>query len=291
MNDLDRDAIANKAVKDGKDWRGRALVVLPIVVAFVALGIAIWAFRTDAGNANDRADVATNAADHAAPVIDELRADCLAGRPLPKGLTCEQILAADEAIEDVPEPVEGIEGEQGDPGRPATPAEILAVVTENPEILDAAIRRHCATTDCRGVPGESLDLRDALAAFTLYCNTRMECIGPRGRQGLPGPGPTDEQLTAILVGYCSARNECIGGTGPQGDPGRAPTSEEIRTEVDAHCAEQPGGTCEGPQGDKGERGDTGPAGYPQSWTYTDQLGVTYVCTDPDNDHNYECEVA
>ena len=45
----------------------------------------------------------------------------------------------------------------------------------------------------------------------------------------------------------------------------------------------------GPQGEPGAKGDQGPAGYPDSITYTDPAGFTYLCTDPDGDHDYTCE--
>lgn len=94
--------------------------------------------------------------------------------------------------------------------------------------------------------------------------------GPPGPRGLSGPqgarGPRGERGLRGLEGPIGPQGE-MGPTGPAGPAG--PQGEP------------------GPQGEKGEKGDKGdPA---ESWTFTDQFGRTYECTDPDEDGHYECE--
>jgi hypothetical protein len=92
-------------------------------------------------------------------------------------------------------------------------------------------------------------------------------VGPMGAPGASGPpgqpGNTGPKGT-------SGQSGPVGDTGPQGPAG-------------------PKGDT-GDQGPAGPQGDSGPAGYPGQFTFG--LGpVTYVCTDPDGDHQYECTVA
>lgn len=90
--------------------------------------------------------------------------------------------------------------------------------------------------------------------------------GPQGPQGPPGADGKNGRDGKD--GQDGAPGP-IGPVGPKGDTG---------TQGPA-----------GPQGDQGPKGDTGSAGYPDSFTYTDPTGFTYLCTDPDGDHDYTCE--
>ena len=49
--------------------------------------------------------------------------------------------------------------------------------------------------------------------------TGNTCQGPKGDQGERGPGPSDEQLDAALAGFCADRGGCVGPTGKDGLPG------------------------------------------------------------------------
>lgn len=95
-------------------------------------------------------------------------------------------------------------------------------------------------------------------------------IGPIGLQGPQGPpGPRGDAVRGVrgAPGTEGASGE-PGPAGPQGAPG-------------------PQGSP-GPQGDKGEAGE-----QPKSFTFTDQFGRTYRCTDEDENENkdghYKCE--
>jgi hypothetical protein len=108
-------------------------------------------------------------------------------------------------------------------------------------------------------------------------------VGPRGPQGPPGPtgnmGPPGPMGPVGPSGVAGA-------TGPAGAAG-----------VDG----QPGAAGEpGPVGPQGERGPAGPAGSdgedgspPQSWTWTDPLGIEYRCArdvgSPDEAPTYTCQ--
>lgn len=92
-------------------------------------------------------------------------------------------------------------------------------------------------------------------------------IGPPGPQGPPGlPGPQGE----------TGRR---GSPGPEGEPGEPGPQGEPGSPGPQGSPGPPG-----PQGEKGEKGER-----PESWTYTDQFGRTYKCTDEDDDGHYECE--
>jgi Collagen triple helix repeat (20 copies) len=97
--------------------------------------------------------------------------------------------------------------------------------------------------------------------------------GPQGPRGIPGPqgvagstGNTGAAGRQGVAGPPGAKGE----PGPQGEPGN------------------PGDP--GPTGPQGDPGPPGPAGYPDSFTFTGPDGTTYVCTDPDRDHDYTCAI-
>jgi hypothetical protein len=121
-----------------------------------------------------------------------------------------------------------------------------------PADVTQAVTAYCALRGCVGSPGQPGSAGSAGAA------------GPQGPVGPPGPqGATGSQGPA-------------GPTGPQGAPG-----------VNG---------SEGAQGQPGAQGPPGPAG-PQgaqgppvgSFTFG-ALGVNYVCTDPEGDAQYTCEL-
>lgn len=98
-------------------------------------------------------------------------------------------------------------------------------------------------------------------------------VGPQGLQGLTGPpGP-------------------MGPVGPEGNRGPRGEQGEPGTEGAPGEPGPPGSQGEpGPAGPAGPQGEKGEAGErPESWTFTDQFGRTYRCTDPDDDGHYECE--
>jgi hypothetical protein len=100
--------------------------------------------------------------------------------------------------------------------------------------------------------------------------------GPRGTPGIPGEGGDTGQPGAD------------GQAGPQG-PG--PTDEQVQANIAVYCNAYPT-SCMGPKGDPGTPGSPGDPGPAiQSFTFTygpEPLAVTYTCTDPDGDLNYEC---
>lgn len=106
--------------------------------------------------------------------------------------------------------------------------------------------------------------------------------GPAGPQGPPGPvGPPGPAGRDGSPGPAGAPGG-VGSTGPTGPPGPAgeqgPTGE----------AGSPGDPGEpGPSGAAGPSGPPGPG--PSSFTFTDQTGRQFTCTDPDRDGAYTCE--
>lgn len=111
--------------------------------------------------------------------------------------------------------------------------------------------------------------------------------GVQGVQGLQGlQGPQGEQ---------GPRGE-TGPKGPRGFPGSNGQngSTGVQGEVGPEGPQGPQGEIgpTGPPGPQGPTGENGPAGYPDSFSYTTQNGLgqetTYVCRDPDGDHNYTC---
>lgn len=134
--------------------------------------------------------------------------------------------------------------------------------------------------------------------------------GEQGKQGDPGPAPTDEQVRTAVVAYleenpppsgrpptdeeveaavaafCEGRGGCVGPAGPpgptgapgepgaDGQPGLGATQEDIAAAVSNFCAANSG--CVGPEG---------PAVDTFTFTY---LLTTYVCSDPEGDLDYDC---
>lgn len=130
--------------------------------------------------------------------------------------------------------------------------------------------------------------------------------GPQGDQGSAGPGPSTAQVSAAVAAYCeshacstppsssdvasavaaycAAHNACqgaTGSTGPQGAAGQNATTDQIAAAVQNYCAAN--NSCQGPTGAQGPPGATGPE-IP-SFTFTDELGITYTCSAPD----YQCQ--
>lgn len=105
--------------------------------------------------------------------------------------------------------------------------------------------------------------------------------GAKGDTGATGPqGPQGPQGPAGDAGK-NGRDGKNGDPGQDGQPGPAgPAGPKGDTGAQGPA---------GPQGDQGPKGDTGEPGYPDSFTYTDPAGFTYLCTDPDGDHDYTCE--
>lgn len=95
-------------------------------------------------------------------------------------------------------------------------------------------------------------------------------IGPQGIPGISGPqgppGPAGERGRRGEPGTEGPP----GAEGSPGEPGPAGPQGEP-----------------GPPGEQGEKGEKGER--PNSFTFTDQFGRSYRCTDDDDDGHYECE--
>lgn len=112
------------------------------------------------------------------------------------------------------------------------------------------------------------DLKNGVVALTA----QVESLGAEpviGPQGIPGES---------IIGPPGLR-------GPRGEPGprgEATQGERGEPGEDGETVVGPEGPP-GPQGPQGEKGDP-----PESFTFTDQFGRTYRCSDPDGDSHYEC---
>lgn len=116
--------------------------------------------------------------------------------------------------------------------------------------------------------------------------------GPRGERGAEGPpGPTGPKGdpgndgTEGESGITGPQGPA-GPIGPRGEPGEAGPAGPQGEPGEQGPKGDPG--AKGETGQDGEQGPTGPAGFPTSWTFT-YLGMEYVCTDADNNREYECE--
>lgn len=116
-------------------------------------------------------------------------------------------------------------------------------------------------------------------------------VGERGESGLPGPrgpqGPTGNMGPPGPMGP-------VGPGGPPGDVGAAGVDGQPGSDGQPG---QPGAAGEsgpaGPQGEPGPPGADGEDGEPpQSWTWTDVLGVQHECVrddgSPDDAPTYTC---
>lgn len=114
----------------------------------------------------------------------------------------------------------------------------------------------------------------------------------RGEQGLPGvPGRNGKIGAPGPAGMPGDRGPA-GRPGPQGPPG-ATGPEGPRGPGGPSGAPGPQGEAgppgaEGPPGEPGPQGPPGPP--PNSFTFTHE-GVTYVCSDPEQDGAYSCQPA
>lgn len=92
------------------------------------------------------------------------------------------------------------------------------------------------------------------------------------------PGPTGQRGATGATGA----NGATGDPGPQGPPGTGTPGTNGINGLDGAPGPQ------GPPGDPGAQGPAGPAGPPpESFTFT-TAGITFICTDPDGDGNYQC---
>lgn len=119
-------------------------------------------------------------------------------------------------------------------------------------------------------------------------------LGPTGRQGLRGPGPTDAQVAAAVERYCnthvcgrpptveqvvaglrqcSAGGGCRGQDGAPGKDAPPPTDQQIASAVEDYCGKR--GGCAGPMGMPGPAGES--AG-PFTFSFQGPDGVLHVCT-------------
>lgn len=110
--------------------------------------------------------------------------------------------------------------------------------------------------------------------------------GPKGPRGIPGttgpPGPTGPEGPFGPTGPSGDKGD-RGDTGAQGATG---ATGDTGAKGDTGEAGPKGDT--GPEGPRGPEGPQGPAGYPDSFSF-DLMGVTWICTDPDGDHHYDCQ--
>lgn len=79
--------------------------------------------------------------------------------------------------------------------------------------------------------------------------------GPQGEQGEPGPPPSAAQVAKAVASFCAGQR-C------RGTDGKNATQSQVAQAVQTYCNAR--GECEGPQGDTGNVGDTGPIGPPPS---------------------------
>lgn len=103
--------------------------------------------------------------------------------------------------------------------------------------------------------------------------------GPRGEDGAPGKDST-------VPGPPGADSTVPGPPGPPGPAGR--DGIDGKDGADSTVPGPPGPAGEpGPSGEPGQPGQPGPA--PQSFTFTDRTGTTYVCIpDPPGSSTYTC---
>lgn len=118
--------------------------------------------------------------------------------------------------------------------------------------------------------------------------------GPAGERGVPGvsgvPGEPGERGDVGPVGPAGPPGQdgrdglpgAPGAAGPAGEPGPAGQAGPAGS---AGPEGSPGADSTVP-GPAGPQGEPGPA--PGSFTFEDDDGRRFVCTDPDGDLNYEC---
>lgn len=140
------------------------------------------------------------------------------------------------------------------------------LVLDNVSAREEVLKDHVATLSAQV---ESLGAEPVVGPTGEPGESIVGPPGSAGPQGPPGPpgssgdrGPRGERGPAGKEGPAGESGE-PGSPGPQGEPGPA-----------------------GPQGEPGEKGDQGER--PESFTFTDQFGREYRCTDENEDGHYEC---
>lgn len=117
------------------------------------------------------------------------------------------------------------------------------------------------------------------AAVATYLTANPPLPGKDGEDGPAGVSVTGAALDGCDVVFSLSNDTTVRVgpiCGPKGEKGDGPTADELKAAVAAHCADQPGGTC---------NGRDGTPGYPTGWRQPDGT----VCTDPDGDRFYTCE--
>lgn len=159
------------------------------------------------------------------------------------------------------------------------------------QVLDACQDNQKDTADVQALCEKAVKVDQGTAGPT-GAHGEQGPIGLTGPQGPIGPqGPVGPEGPRGFTGVEGSTGK-TGADGATGDPGAAGPPGEAGSTGPQGPAGPPGPAGPqgetGPQGPQGERGPDGPAGYPQSFTF--QIGPqTYTCTDPDNDHNYDCQ--
>ncbi|MGH3096802.1 MAG: hypothetical protein ACRDMV_12480 [Streptosporangiales bacterium] len=243
-------------------------VLLLLCVAFLSL----ISFRSQ-----DKADTAVHQRNatgrRAQGLATQVRHACEQGGKASERLHGQGLCGQAKKVEQ--DPVVGPAGARGKAGPQGPPPTQIQV--------RQAVSAYCRTNGCqgpRGAKGDAPSKADVAAAVQTYCNANGDCKGPQGGKGDRGPGPSSEQVADAVASYCSAHGGCRGPQGPKGDKGdQGPKGDKG----------DPG--SDGARGPEGPRGPKGDPGYPGSFTFTDQLGTTYQCSDPDGDHHYQCAPA
>lgn len=117
----------------------------------------------------------------------------------------------------------------------------------------------------------------------------LSIVGPPGPAGVGLIGPPGPSGPGGVGGPAGAPG--VGTAGAPGSPGRDGADGAPGEPGPAGPQGEPG-----PQGATGEAGQTGPQGPQgppgqgvQSFTFTDNAGRSYRCTDPDGDGEFTCE--
>lgn len=141
----------------------------------------------------------------------------------------------------------------------------------------------------RGITGTQVVAGDLLVT---YSDGNTQNVGPVvGPTGAPGRGIAAVSVASgdLVITYTDGTSSDLGTVvGPMGLQGVAgPTGSPGTNGTDGANGTDGTNGADGATGAQGPTGATGPP--PQSWTWTDELGVTYTCTltDPSTDA-YTC---
>lgn len=261
---IDPAAATQLVARGAKDDHGHAMFKLMAAVALagtLVLGAGVWVMAVDAGQLRSTVTTVSDQQSHAATVADQLASQLRAMGATP--------------VAQPPVPVTGLPGTQGAAGAAGAAGRGISstVITGGHLVVgytDGTTTDEGQVVGKNGVGITSSTVNAAGHLILTYSDGATDDVGAVvGPAGATGPAGAD-----------GARGEAGCGIASVGESNDQLVVNYVGSTCSAASATV-GPLPAGPPGPTGPTGATGPAPY--SWSWTDELGTQYVCTENPDD--------